>query len=104
MIEDFFRKYFGNSFDEKKVGVLEGIKFEGRIYFKEEKVGGYSSFYCKVAWDEHGLKNDADLAVFDLLFKIDVENGANKTKILDSLCLYGAFGAVKVRANSKIEI
>ena len=74
------------------------------MYFKEGNVGGYSSWYCKAAWDEERLKNDADLAVFDLLFKIDVENGADTTKILDSLCFYGAFGAVKVRANSKIKI
>ena len=57
-----------------------------------------------MTWDEERLKCDADWALFDLLFQIDLENGADRTKILNSLCLLGAFGAVKVRANSKIEI
>ena len=57
-----------------------------------------------MAWDEERLKNDADLEIFDLLFKIDLENGADRTSILNYLCNYGAFGAVKVRANWKIEI
>ena len=69
------------------------------MYFKEGYVGGYSGFYSKVAWNKKSLKNDADLALFDLLYEIDLENGADRTKILDSLCFYGAFGAVKVRAN-----
>ena len=55
--------------------------------------------YCIDAWEEEKLKNDADSAVFDLLLEIDVENGADTTKILNSLCFFGAFGAVKVRAN-----
>ena len=104
MIKEFFREYFGTAFDEKKVGVLEGIKIEGLMYFKEGKVGGYSSCYCKMAWDKKRLKCDADLSVFDLLLEIDVKNGADTTKILNNLCKGGAFGAAKVRANLKIEI
>ena len=88
----------------QEVKGLEEIKEESELYFKERCIGGYSSHYCKVAWNEKSLKNDADLAVFDLLYEIDLENGADRTKILGSLCLDGAFGAVKVRANSKIEI
>ena len=103
MIEEFFREYFGSDFDEKKVDVLEDIIYESELYFKEGDVGGFSSYYCQMAWDEKRFKNDADLAVFDLLFETDVDNGADTTKILNSLCLAGAFGAVKVRANSKIE-
>ena len=80
------------------------IKYESETYFKEMKVGGYSSFYCKLALDENRLKNDADLDLFELLFQIDLENGADRTKVLNILCHFGAFGAVKVRANWKIEI
>ena len=104
MIEDFFLEYFGSSFEKEKVEGLEEIKYESGMYFKEENNGGYSGYYCQKAWNEERLKNDADLAVFDLLFQIDLENGADRTNILDSLCFYGAFGAVKVRANLKIEI
>ena len=102
LIHDFFKEYFGSDFDEEQAVTLEGIKFEGVIY--SSKVGGYSTFYCQMALAKGRLKNDADLAVFDLLFKIDLENGADSTKILNQLCCFGAFGAVKVRANSKIEI
>ena len=102
MSQDFFIKYFGSGFETEQVNGLEEIKLESVLYFKEGYAGGYSSFYCSVAWDEERLKNDADLAVYDLLFQIDLENGADTTKILNSLCLNGAFGAVKVGANWKI--
>ena len=89
---------------KENAGVLEGMKYESELYFKEGTVGGYSSFYCVATWDEYGLKNEADLALFDLLLEIDVKNGADTTKILNNLCKGGAFGAAKVRANLKIEI
>ena len=98
MIEEYFRGYFGSAFEEDVEG-LEHVKLESIVYFEEGKIGGYSSYYCKAACDEKSLKNDADLAVFDLLYEIDVENGADRTQILSSLCFDGAFGAVKVRAN-----
>ena len=81
--------------------MLEGIKVESGMIFKEGYPGGYSIIYCCAAWDEERLKSEADLAVFDLLFKIDIKNGADRTKILGRLCGFGAFGAVKVRANLK---
>ena len=83
---------------------MESITFESGTYFKAGTDGGYSSYYCMMAWDEESLKNDADLEIFNLLFEIDLENGADRTKILDSNCFNGAFEAVKVRANWKIEI
>ena len=112
MIKDFFLEYFENDFDKKKVGVLESgvgkgtvlpwlkyIQIESEIYFKEGVFGGYSSCYCVGAWNEEKLKNEADLTLFELLFEIDVENGADTTKILHTICLVGAFEAVKVRKN-----
>ena len=98
MIEEHFHGYFGSAFEEDVEG-LEQIKEESEMYFKEGCTGGHSSYYCKLAWDEKRLKSDADFAVFDLLYEIDLENGADRTKILNGLCLLGAFGAVKVRAN-----
>ena len=100
MIEDFFLQYFGSDFDMQKIGVLEGIIYESETYFKESKIGAYSSMYCKMAWNEESLTNDADMLVFDILYRIDVENGADTTKILDSTCFNGAFGAVKVTITS----
>ena len=79
------------------VGVLKGIKTEGERYFKYNL--GYSCCYCIMAWNENKLKNEADLALFDLLLEIDVKNGADTTTILKNICLVGAFGAVKVRPN-----
>ena len=95
-------EYFGSGFEKEKIEGLEEIKLESELYLKENKAGGYSSWYCNMAWDEERLKCDADLALFDLLFQIDLKNGADRTKILSSLCNYGAFGVVKVRANWKI--
>ena len=101
LIEEFFVQYFGSSFDRKKAGVLVGIKSEAQLYLKEEWPEGYSSYYCMIAWNEEGLKNDADLELFDLFFEIDVTNGADTTKILHGLCRSGAFGALKVRVKFK---
>ena len=66
-------------------------------YFKDGRVGGWSSFYCKKTWNDSTLENDANLEIFDLLLKMDIKNGADTSKIVDSLCLTGAFEAVKVR-------
>ena len=106
-MEDYFLEYFG-SFENENIGVLDGIKYESRLYFKFRTPGGYCSLYCNMALDEENLKNDADLSLFDLLLQIDIENGAEPTKILNSICLNGAFGAVKafmkVRVISKTGI
>ena len=85
--------------------MLDGIKYETKLYFdQEDTVGGYSSLYCKKAWDEKRLTCDADLALFELLFQIDVENGAETTRILDNLCLLGAFAAVEVRITIEMHL
>ena len=62
-------------------------------------VGGWSSHYCSETWNSETLENEADLEIFDILFKIDIQNGANASKIVHSLCQFGAFEAVKVRNN-----
>ena len=67
-----------------------------RLYLEDAAVGGWSSFYCRKTWNDWTLKNEADLTIFDLLFKIDVQNGADPSKIVRSLCFNGAFEAVKV--------
>ena len=54
--------------------------------------------YCKKTWNDSTLENDADLEIFDLLLKIDIQNGVDSYKIVRNLCFYGAFEAVKVRA------
>ena len=67
------------------------------MYYADETVGGWSSLYCKKTWNDETLKNEADLEIFDDLLKIDIKNGADTFIIVHSLCLYGAFEAVKVR-------
>ena len=67
------------------------------MYFEDGQVGGWSSFYCSETWNDSSLENDADFEIFDLLLKIDIQNGADTSKIVLFLCGYGAFEAVKVR-------
>ena len=92
----FLSNYFGADYDEKVSGKWKAVIYEIETYFDDGKVGGWSSFYCKMNWNDETLENDADLEIFDLLFKIDIQNEADLSKIVDSLCLHGAYEAVKV--------
>ena len=96
-LKSFLSNYFGASYDEEVSEKWEGVITERRLYFEDGCVGGYSSYYCKFTWNDETLENDADLEIFDLLLKIDIKNGADTSKIVWSLCFYGAFEAVKVR-------
>ena len=89
--------YFGASYDKKVSKKWRGIIEEIRLYFDDGKVGGWSSYYCKKTRNDSTLENEADLEISDLLFKIDIKNGADASKIVYWLCCYGAFEAVKVR-------
>ena len=93
----FLSNYFGESYDEKVSWKWRDIIEEIETYFDNGNVGGWSSYYCKETWNNWTLENDADLEIFNLLFKIDIRNGADKSKIFNSLCFYGTFTAVKVR-------
>ena len=95
--KSFLSSYFGASYDEEVSEKWEAVIFETELYFKDGDVGGWSSLYCKVTWNDETLENDADLKIFDLLLKIDIQNGADTSKIVQNLCHNGAFEAVKVR-------
>ena len=95
--ENFLSNYFGAGYDEELSEKWEAVYYEIETYFKNGNVGGYSSWYCKTTWNHETLENEADLEIFDLLFKIDIKNGADLSKIVLSLCLHGAFEIVKVR-------
>ena len=95
--ESFLSNYFGASYDEKVSEKWSDIIEEIRLYFEEGCVGGWSSYYCKETWNDSTLENDADLEIFDLLLKIDINNVADASKIVLWVCNYGAFEAVKVR-------
>ena len=95
--KSFLSNYYGASYDEEDSEKWEAVIYEIETYFKDGKVGGWSSFYCKATWNDETLENEADLAIFDLLLEIDIKNGADTSKIVDSLCLNGAFEAVKVK-------
>ena len=101
-LESFLRNYFGACYDEKFSEKLGAIIFEQRFYFTDGYVGGYSSYYCHNTWNDATLENEADLEIFDLLFKIDIQNGADTSKIVNSLCVNGAFEAVKVRKKASL--
>ena len=89
--------YFGDRYDGRLNEQFEAVIIEIEIYFKDGQIGGWSSYYCKETWNDSTLENEADLEIFDLLLKIDIQNGADTSKIVRSLCRNGAFEAVKVR-------
>ena len=93
----FLSSCFGASYDEEVSDKWKAVIYEIETYFDVGKIGGYSSWYCKVTWNDETLENEADLEIFDLLLKIDMKNGADTSKIVNWLCTYGAFEAVKVR-------
>ena len=93
----FLSNYFGFNYDEEVSEKWAAVIDEIRTYFKDDGVGGYSSWYCQRTWNDETLENDADLEIFDLLLKIDIKNGADTSKIVPQLCYFGAFEAVKVR-------
>ena len=95
--ENYLLNYFGENYDGRIFKKCAAVIFEIDIYFKDGYVGGWSSCYCKATWNDSTLKNDANLEIFDLLLKIDIENGADTSKIVESLCSNCAFEAVKVR-------
>ena len=96
-LDGFLSTYFGASFDRKVSRKWRDIIRETETYFKDGSYGGYSSLHCEETWNDSTLENDADLKIFDLLFKIDIQNGAHPSKIVNSLFIVGAFDAVKVK-------
>ena len=92
----FLSTYFGASYDEEVSEKWEAVIEEIETYFGDDKIGGWSSFYCKLKWNDETLENEADLEIFDLLLKIDIKNGADTSRIVLGLCCFGAFEAVKV--------
>ena len=95
--ESFLSNYFGATYDQEVSVKWKIVISEIELYFKEGDVGGWSSLYCRVTWNDETLENEADLEIFEILFKIDIKNGADTSKIVQGLCAYGAFQAVKVR-------
>ena len=89
--------YFEDDYHGRLPDDFTGILVEIEMYFKDDCVGGWSSYYCKKTWNDETLENAADLEIFDLLLNIDIKNGADSSKIVYSLCRNGAFEAVKVR-------
>ena len=99
--ESFLSTYFGAYYDEESSKKWGDVIREIKLYFKDGFHGGWSSWYCSVTWNDSTLENEADLEIFDLLLRIDMQNGADSSEIVESLCLRGAFEAIKVR---KIEL
>ena len=95
--EIFLSNYFGAGYDKMISEKWRDIISELEMYFKDGYVGGWSSYYCKKTWNDSTLENEADLEIFDLLFKIDIKNRADTSKIVWGLCFNGAFEAVKVK-------
>ena len=79
--DDFWLIYFGENYDGRLSEKWEVFQ-ETVMYFKDGTVGGYSSYYCALTWKDETLENEADFEIFDLLFKIDIKNGADTSKIV----------------------
>ena len=94
--ESFLSNYFCAGYDEELYNEWVALFYEIETYFDDGGVGGWSSWYCSENWNDETLENEADLEIFDLLLKIDTQNGADPSKIVHSLCFLGAFEAVKV--------
>ena len=92
----FLSNYFGDSYDENVYGKWKKIIWEIYRYCRDGHFGGWCSYYCSETWNDETLENDADFEIFDLLLKMDIQNGADTSKIVHSLCKYSAFEAVKV--------
>ena len=95
--ESFLSIYFGDNYDKEGSRKWFAVIYEIGLYFEEDACGGWSILYCKGTWNVETLENEADLKIFDLLLKIDIKNGADTSRIVESLCLRGAFEAVKAR-------
>ena len=95
--KSFLSNYFVARYDEEVSEKWAAVIYEIRLYFKDGQVGGWSTYYCKLTWNDCTLENDADLEIFNLLLKIDIKNGAETSKIVRNLCINGAYEAVKVR-------
>ena len=104
--ESFLSSYFGTTYDKKVWKKWKAVISEIELYFKDDQLGGWSSYYCEKTWNDSTLENEADLEIFEILFKIDIRNGADTSKIVWNLCYSGpyvfdimvhAFEAVKVR-------
>ena len=93
----FLSSCFGASYDEEVSDKWKAVIIEIRLYFQDGFHGGWSSFYCSETWNDETLENEADLEIFDLLFEIDIKNGADTSKIVQNFCFNGAFETVKVR-------
>ena len=93
---DFLATYFREKYDGSLFKKWKAIIFETDLYYEDDLVGGWSSMYCRLTWNDRTLENEADLEIFDLLLKIDIKNGADSSKVVHSLCTDGAFEAVKV--------
>ena len=91
--EIFLSTYFGASYVKANFDKWLSVVLEILFHL----IGGYSGCYCAVTWNDETLKNDANLEIFDLLYKIDIKNGADPSKIVHCLCIRGAFEAVKVK-------
>ena len=83
-LEDFLSNYFCASYDEDVSEKWLAVIYEIKTYFDDGFVGGWSSFYCYKPWNDETLENEADLEIFDLLSQIDIQNGADASKIVDS--------------------
>ena len=93
----YLLNYFGDTYIEKDFEMFKNAIKDTVLFFKDDSIGGWSNLYCKRTWNDMTLKNDADLEIFDLLFKIDLMNGAKPSTIIFWLCYYGAFEILKVR-------
>ena len=89
-----------NRSDNLEVLILQlnySYNFETKLYFKDSYSGGYSTGYLRFTWKEIDLKCEADSTLFREIFEMDIRNGAEPTKLLLYVCLYGGWSILKVK-------
>ena len=92
---------FSNYFSNGSAIITNLFHSLDSVYFGDKCIGGWSIWYCLKASND--LVNEVDFEIFDLLFEIDIKNGADHSKIVHHLFYYGRIDAVKVRFR-KIEL
>ena len=93
----FLSSYFGEEYKSVYENKWKVLKIEIGFYIENGlKIEGWCILYCKKTWNNLTLQNDARLRIFEILYQIDLQNGADVSNIVYLLCSYGAFKAVEV--------
>ena len=77
-------------YDYFKFKIIQEIDIDQVDHDKVRELGfvGYANYYLLECWDESGLKNKADVAVYKQLLEIDAKLGTTPSEQLFECLLY----------------